>query len=250
MDTVGDLIWERGRERFPWGIGTVLAVVLHGSIAAALIYSASIHPTRFVNPRTVAVRLLPAGSLKGGAAPAPAPVPPPEPEKKKIVKPAPEDAPPPPTDKAVLLPSKEKEKKTATTSRPSPEKARAPDVSLPSAGESAGGGAGGPVGAGGNVGVSGATLDNADFKYSYYIERMLVAIGMNWFKPAQAGDVSPVIHFRIEKDGTISDAAVERSSGLPFVDRAALRAVLSSSPLPPLPAEYGGSQLGVHLKFD
>jgi outer membrane biosynthesis protein TonB len=37
---------------------------------------------------------------------------------------------------------------------------------------------------------------------------------------------------------------------LPFVDRAALRAVVSSSPLPPLPTEYGGSQLGVHLKFD
>ena len=200
-------------------------------------------------PRTVAVRLLPAGSLKGGEAPASAPVPAPEPEKTKILKPAPEDAPPPPTDKAVLLPSKE-EKKTATSSRPSPAKPHAPDVSLPSAGQSSGGGSGGPIGAGGNVGVSGATLDDADFKYSYYIERMLVAIGMNWFKPAQAGDVSPVIHFRIEKDGTISDASVERSSGLPFVDRAALRAVVSSSPLPPLPSEYGGSQLGVHLKFD
>jgi TonB family protein len=250
LDTVGDLIWERSRERFPWGIGTILAFVLHGSIAAALIYSASMHPTRFVNPRTVAVRLLPAGSLKGGAAPAPAPVPPPEPEKNKIVKPAPEEAPPPPSERAVLLPSKEKEKKTATASRPAAERARAPEVSLPSAGESAGGGSGGPVGAGGNVGVSGATLDNADFKYSYYIERMLVAIGLNWFKPGQAGDISPVIHFRIEKDGTISDASVERSSGLPFVDRAALRAVISSSPLPPLPSEYGGSQLGVHLKFD
>ena len=250
MDTVGDLIAERGRERFPWGIGTLLAALLHGSIAAALLYSASHRPSRFVMPRTVAVRLLPAGSLKGGAAPAPAPAP--EPEKTKILKPAPEDVPPPPTDKAVLLPAKEKEdkKKTATATRPSPEKPRAPDVSLPSAGESSGGGAGGPVGAGGNVGVSGATLDDADFKYSYYIERMLVAIGMNWFKPSQAGDVSPVIHFRIEKDGTISDASVERSSGLPFVDRAALRAVISSSPLPPLPSEYGGSQLGVHLKFD
>jgi TonB family protein len=248
VDTVGDLIAERERERFPWGVGTVLAALLHGSVAAVLLYSASVHPARFVTPRNVAVRLIPAGSLKGGqAAAAPAP----EPEKTKILKPAPEDVPPPPSSKAVLLPVKEeKEKKTATASRPSPEKARAPEVSLPSAGESSGGGSGGPVGAGGNVGVSGATLDNADFKYSYYIERMLVAIGMNWFKPAQAGDVSPVIHFRIEKDGAISDASVERSSGLPFVDRAALRAVISSSPLPPLPSEYGGSQLGVHLKFD
>ena len=71
MDTVGDLIAERAQERFPWGVGALLAVLLHGSIAGALIYSAMIHPVRFVMPRTVAVHLLPAGSLKGGEAPAP-----------------------------------------------------------------------------------------------------------------------------------------------------------------------------------
>ena len=206
-----------------------------------------VHPVRFVSPRAVTVRLLPAGSLKGGEAPAPAPAPPPE--TKKILKPAPEDEPPPPTDKAVLLPEKEDKKKAATASRPAPDRPKAPDVSLPSSGGSPGGGAGGAVGAGGNVGVSGAAFDS-DFQFSYYVERMLVAIGMNWFKPSQGGTVSPVVHFKIEKDGTVSDASVERSSGLPFVDRAALRAVLSSSPLPPLPAEYTGSQLGVHLKFD
>jgi len=247
VDDVGELIAQRSQERFPWGVGTFLAVLLHGSIAGALIYSAMIHPVHFVMPRTVAVHLLPAGSLKGGEAPAPAPAPPPE--KNKILKPAPEEVPPPPSEKAIVIPSKEKEKKTAATSRPAAERPKAPDVSLPSSGESAGGGAGGPVGAGGNVGVSGAAFDS-DFQFSYYIQRMLVAIGMNWFKPSQGGSVSPVIHFRIEKDGTISDAAVERSSGLPFVDRAALRAVLSSSPLPPLPVEYAGSQLGVHLKFE
>jgi periplasmic protein TonB len=249
VDDVGELIAQRSQERFPWGVGTLLAVLLHGSIAGALIYSAMIHPVHFVMPRTVAVHLLPAGSLKGGEAPAPAPAPAPPPEKNKILKPAPEDVPPPPSEKAIVVPSKEKEKKTAATSRPPAERSKAPDVSLPSSGESAGGGAGGPVGAGGNVGVSGAAFDS-DFQFSYYIQRMLVAIGMNWFKPSQGGSVSPVIHFRIEKDGTISDAAVERSSGLPFVDRAALRAVLSSSPLPPLPVEYAGSHLGVHLKFE
>jgi periplasmic protein TonB len=248
VDTVGEIIAERERERLPLGVGTFLAVLLHGSIAAALIYSSMVHPVRFVMPRTVAVRLMPAGSLKGGEAPAPAPVQPPE--TKKILKPAPEDVPPPPSEKAILIPAKDEDKKkTATAARTAPDRAKAPDVSLPSSGDSPGGGGGGAIGVGGNVGVSGAAFDS-DFQYSYYIERMLVAIGMNWFKPSQAGSVSPVIHFRIEKDGTISDAAVERSSGLPFVDRAALRAVVSSSPLPPLPAEYGGNQLGVHLKFD
>jgi periplasmic protein TonB len=246
VDDVGEIIASREHESFPWGTGALLALLLHGTIAFALVYSSIARPARFVSPRTVAVRLLPAGSLKGGAAPAPPLAP--EPVKDKILKPAPEDAPPPPTDKAMLIPEKKDEK--APAARPSGPSSRAPDVSLPSAGDNPGGGGGGPIGAGGNVGVSGATLDDADFKYSYYIERMLVAIGMNWFKPAQAGTVSPVVHFKIEKDGTISDATVERSSGLPFVDRAALRAVLTSSPLPPLPSEYGGSQLGVHLKFE
>jgi len=250
VDDVGELIAQRSQERFPWGIGTFLAVLLHGSIAGALLYSAMIHPVHFVMPRTVAVHLLPAGSLKGGEAPAP-PAPAPAPEKNKILKPAPEEVPPPPSEKAIVIPSKEKEKekKTAPVAHAAAERSKAPEVSLPSSGESAGGGAGGPVGAGGNVGVSGAAFDS-DFQFSYYIQRMLVAIGMNWFKPSQGGSVSPVVHFKIEKDGTVSDAAVERSSGLPFVDRAALRAVLSSSPLPPLPAEYAGSQLGVHLKFE
>lgn len=249
MDTVGDILAERERERFlPLGLGTFLAVLLHGSIAAAFIWSSMSHPVRFVTPRAVAVRLMPAGSLKGGEAPAPAPVAPPE--TKKILKPEPEDVPPPPSEKALLLPAKETDKKKPVASRPAaPERAKAPDVSLPSSGDSAGGGGGGAIGAGGNVGVSGAAFDS-DFQFSYYVERMLVAIGMNWFKPSSPGSVSPVIHFKIEKDGTISDAKVERSSGLPFVDRAALRAVISSSPLPPLPVEYGGSQLGVHLKFD
>ena len=58
------------------------------------------------------------------------------------------------------------------------------------------------------------------------------------------------MRFHIERDGTISDPEIETSSGLPFVDRAALRAVLAASPLPPLPPEYGGSQLGVHLIFE
>jgi TonB family protein len=239
VDAVGHIIADRERERFPWGAGALLAVLLHASVAGALVYSAIARPVRFVSPRAVAVRLLPAGSLKGAEAPAPAPVS--EPQNTKIVKPAPEDVPPPPSEKAVLLPAKEAKKPVAT--------AKPPEVSLPSAGETASGGSGGPIGAGGEVGVSGETFDS-DFQFSYYIKQMLVAIGMNWFKPSQAGSLSPVVHFKIGRDGAISEASIERSSGLPFVDRAALRAVLSSSPLPPLPAEYTGGQLGVHLKFE
>lgn len=249
MDTVGEIIAERERQRYlPLGLGTFLAVLLHASIVAAFIWSSMAHPVRFVSPRAVSVRLMPAGSLKGGEAPAPAPAP--LPETKKILKPEPEDVPPPPSEKALLLPAKDEDKKKKTATSPAArERAKAPDVSLPSSGDSPGGGGGGAIGVGGNVGVSGAAFDS-DFPFSYYVERMIVAIGMNWFKPSQGGSVSPVIHFQIARDGTISDVEVVKSSGLPFVDRAALRAVIASSPLPPLPAEWQGSRLGISVKFN
>ena len=75
-------------------------------------------------------------------------------------------------------------------------------------------------------------------------------ISLNWFKPSQAVQSNPIVHFQIERDGTISDARIVTSSGLPFVDRAALRAVIASSPLPPLPAEYAGPHLGIQVVFE
>lgn len=109
---------------------------------------------------------------------------------------------------------------------------------------------GSPVETGGKSGVGRATVDQPDFKHSYYVDRMLARIGMNWFKPVDSLPISPMIRFRIEHDGTISDPQVERSSRLSFVDKAALRAVMASSPLPPLPQDFRGKSLGVHLIFE
>ncbi len=245
MDAVSLVLAEKERNGLPMGVGASLAVLLHAGVLAALVVSAIGHPSRFVAPRAVAVRLLAAGSIKGGAAAVVAPA---EPEKPRIVKPV-EEAPPPPSEKAKLLPAKEEKKKAAVSAPQAKPSTSAP----PAAGASADAsrpGVPGPAGAGGNVGIGGATFDQPEFNYSYYVERMLVTIGMNWFKPAQSVPVLPKIRFRIERDGSITDADVERSSGLPYVDRAALRAVLASSPLPPLPSEFGGSYLGVHLVFE
>ena len=246
MDSVSEVLAEKEGQPFGWAAGTSLAVLLHGGIAASVLISAMGHPAHFVAPRAVAVRLLPAGTLKGGAAVEA----PPEPEKPKIVKAA-EEPPAPPTEKAKLLPAKEEKKKpslTAPEAKPAKSTAPAPQSAAPAG--SAQPGMPGPAGTGGNVGIGGARFDQPDFNYSYYVERMLVTIGMNWFKPAQSVPISPMIRFRIERDGTISDAEIEKSSGLPFVDRAALRAVLASSPLPPLPSEFSGGHLGVHLIFE
>jgi len=215
-----------------------------------VVVSALSHPVRFVASRAVSVRLMPAGSLPGGAAVS-VPEQPPEPpkEKPRIEKPA--ELPPPPTEKAVLLPSKSRKPEPPAPAPRAAEsrKPMAPKVSAP--GDSRSTGTGPTINtAGSGVGIGGARVDQEDFQYAYYIERMILAVGMNWFKPTQGVPVSPVVRFHVERDGTVTDPEIEVSSGLPFVDRAALRAVLAASPLPPLPPEYGGSQLGVHLIFE
>ena len=55
--------------------------------------------------------------------------------------------------------------------------------------------------------------------------------------------------FVIDRDGALRDAAIESESGNGTFDRAALRAVMESSPLPPLPFGYAGTSLNVHLTF-
>jgi periplasmic protein TonB len=252
MDAVGSIIAERQGDHTPWAPATVLSLLLHAAVLAGLVFSAFARPMHYAPPRFVAVRLLPAGAVR---APAPVqaaePAPPAAAPKPKIEKPVPEEA-PKPSKEALLLPAKEDKKKKPTpppVSRPGP--AAAPAVSLPSAGDEAPAGASsGPSGQGGTAGIGSLKLDQADFKYPVYIERMVQIISLNWFKPAQAVQTSPVVHFQIERDGTVTDPRIITSSGLPFVDRAALRAVMASSPLPPLPAEYGGPHLGIQVVFE
>jgi len=99
----------------------------------------------------------------------------------------------------------------------------------------------------GSAGVTG--LEGGDFPYTIYIERMRTLIAGKWFRPQASGESLTSIYFVIDRDGAIRDAKIERPSGDGIFDRAALRAVLEASPLPPLPFGYTGSYLGVHLTF-
>ena len=91
-------------------------------------------------------------------------------------------------------------------------------------------------------------LEGGDFPYTLYIDRMTTKLGAAFFRPQGTSSVVGV-YFVIDRDGTIRDAKIESSSGNSTLDRAALRAVLESSPLGPLPFGYSGTYLGVHLKF-
>ncbi len=249
MDAVGEILAERGMRTPEWKAGAVGTILLHAAIGAALLIASRL-PTRrrFISPQAVAVRLVPLASIRG-ARTATAP----ETVSRPVIEKAQET--PRPSPKAMPLPEKSKPKKEPPDvhpSRTSPEakkKASGASVDLPQPGESAEGSPTGVAGAGSTFGTSLSAFDSADFNYSYYVSRMLATIGANWFKPTDQAVSPPVIFFRIARDGTISDVQIERSSGFPFVDRAAQRAVMASSPLPPLPADFHESSLGVHLKF-
>ncbi|HXO19815.1 MAG TPA: energy transducer TonB, partial [Thermoanaerobaculia bacterium] len=92
-----------------------------------------------------------------------------------------------------------------------------------------------------------AGLEDPDFGYGYYIDRLLQLIDANWTRPPLGSGVKAVIYFRIQRGGAIADLRVAESSGYNSFDLAALRAVQNASPFPPLPASYRRDSLGVNL---
>ena len=95
-------------------------------------------------------------------------------------------------------------------------------------------------------------VDEKDFRFAYYLEIIRERVSQNWSPPPATGSgagVLSTVYFRISRDGRVSDVTVEQPSGFDLFDRAALRAVTLSSPLPPLPAGFKGRWLGVHFEF-
>ena len=100
-------------------------------------------------------------------------------------------------------------------------------------------------------GISAATVDGAGFGSSYYLSLIFGRIRDLWDNPVEASATLRVtVYFKITREGQIFDAQVEKSSGIELFDEAAKRAVLTGAPFPPLPSEYTGSYLGIHLEFE
>jgi colicin import membrane protein len=92
-----------------------------------------------------------------------------------------------------------------------------------------------------------AGLDNPDFTYGYYLDRLLSLIDANWVRPSMGSGVRAIVSFRIQRDGSLADLRISESSGYNSFDLAALRAVQNAAPFPPLPRPYRGDDLGVNL---
>jgi TonB family protein len=106
----------------------------------------------------------------------------------------------------------------------------------------------------GGLGLSGPGGGDFGARFPTYVEAVRRRISSNWLQSAIEPSVrwAPrvVMTFQILRDGTITNIERVRSSGIDSVDRSALRALLDSNPLAPLPAEYNGSFVTVEFWFD
>jgi len=168
----------------------------------------------------------------------PAPEPKKEPEK---AKPQPKEKPVKNGEIAVKDKSKKPEPKPETKPEPEPQPTPKPaenttQTTQPPSTQAAGSQYGG------------LTLDTQDFKYAYYTNSVVRAIGRNWQWSESYGRLRAVVFFRIHRDGSVTDIAVTESSGNPGYDANAVRAVQLSQ-LPPLPEDYDRDSLGVYFEF-
>lgn len=92
--------------------------------------------------------------------------------------------------------------------------------------------------------------------FSSYIQRMLNTIYRNWVavmpQSAMLGDKGMVyITFQINPDGSIqaSDPSMERTSGKPPLDNAAMSSIRASNPFEPLPKEFHGPYMRFGIYF-
>ena len=96
----------------------------------------------------------------------------------------------------------------------------------------------------------GGTDEN--FPFAWYISLIEGKVVNNW-KPRQLGFgkraiVSCTVHFRVARNGTVSQVTLVRNSGVGVFDRESLRAVKTTK-LQPLPPQYKGASLGITFIF-
>jgi protein TonB len=240
-DRIGDLLAERAHLGGNPAGGIAVSVLLHGALAAGIIYAA-MHAVAPQEVSTLSIKFAPVPSV----APSVAKSPPIEPApSKKLTIPEPVAEAPKPVvksePKTVPLSNFGRSTKkgsetppTPHTQPPTPQVAAKPGVV---------GGIDIPIGSAGVTGIEG------DFPYTIYVDRMKTLIGQRWLRPQVGTGITATVSFVIDRDGTIRDAKNEIPSGNGTFDRAALRAVLEASPLPPLPFGYNGTFLGVHHTF-
>ena len=102
---------------------------------------------------------------------------------------------------------------------------------------------------GGGAG-SGSSLEiTGDFCCPEYLAIMITRIRAAWNQNQGGAHGTSLIRFTIQRDGTITTPTIFQQSGTTTLDTAALRAVLATRTLPPLPDAYSNPTLTMRLSF-
>jgi protein TonB len=102
---------------------------------------------------------------------------------------------------------------------------------------------------GGGAGTGSSLEITGDFCCPEYLATMIARIRSAWNQDQGARGTS-LIRFTIRRDGSITDATIFKGSGTTTLDTAALRAVLSTRTLPPLPEAFPNPTLTMRLSFE
>jgi len=106
----------------------------------------------------------------------------------------------------------------------------------------------------GSGGVSMGEGNSFGQRYGWYVASMRSRISANWLLATVSPNILTAprtyLTFEIKRDGTVTDVQITQSSAIAEVDRSALRAILASNPLPPLPSDYSGGSVNVQFYFD
>jgi protein TonB len=212
-------------------------VAVHIAFAAAIIFFPSTRRGAVIDPDAIAV------SLTGGIAA-------PETRVRKTA-PPPEERPAPPPEavpegaslepKQIKITKKPRKKKPAAEKTPPPEPD--PGTATGDPGIDTGGVSGGS---------SIASLNLDDVALARYASFVTASLRANWIRPPLANvhdELSVIVAFEIQRNGSVRNLRIESSSGVPSLDRSAVRAVSDAVPLPGFPASVGSASLPARFEF-
>jgi TonB family protein len=157
----------------------------------------------------------------------------------------------------------DKDPKKAAISKPQPNAAAPADAAAAAGSRDAAGQSG--TGSGIRIGLGDGTgggpgsgygdqIGLSDFPYQYYLQIISDRVSASWFTalvdPGVSGTFYTTVYFKILRNGQVADLKVKESSGIASLDMSAQRAIQISAPFPPLPSDYDGAYLGIHLIFE
>jgi TonB family protein len=101
----------------------------------------------------------------------------------------------------------------------------------------------------GGQGLNAQTFGLDNFCCPEYLQTMLQLIRRNW-NSKQGAVGTAVVKFVIRRDGALTQIEVAKASNNVILDLESRRAVYQTGKVPPLPPQYAGQNLTIHLTFE